>query len=209
VVSTGKYVIPHFLTAFIKQHQGVELLMDVTNKTRVIESLEKNEIDMALVSIQPERLNVESMELMPNRLFLVGNKDFEGTKKIKLNELNNHTFIYREKGSGTRQSMESFLRMREIKTTRKMELTSNEAVKQAVISGLGLSIMPIIGLRHELKNGELTIIPTPDLPIQTMWQLIWLKGKKHSPVVSSYLEFVKTNKKNIIEEKFNWYQEYI
>jgi len=209
VVSTGKYVIPHFLTGFIKQHQGVELLMDVTNKTRVIESLEKNEIDMALVSIQPERLNVESMELMPNRLFLVGNKDFEGTKKIKLTELNNHTFIYREKGSGTRQSMETFFRAREIKTTRKMELTSNEAVKQAVISGLGLSIMPIIGLRHELKNRELSIIPTPDLPIQTMWQLIWLKGKKHSPVVSSYLEFVKNNKKNIIEEKFNWYQEYI
>ena len=52
---------------------------------------------MALVSIQPERLNVESMELMPNRLFLVGNKDFEGTKKIKLTELNNHTFIYRER----------------------------------------------------------------------------------------------------------------
>jgi len=69
--------------------------------------------------------------------------------------------------------------------------------------------MPIIGLRHELKNRELSIIPTPDLPIQTMWQLIWLKGKKHSPVVSSYLEFVKNNKKNIIEEKFNWYQEYI
>ena len=209
VVSTGKYVIPHFLTGFIKQHQGVELLMDVTNKTRVIESLEKNEIDMALVSIQPERLNVESLELMPNRLFLVGNKEFEGTKKIKLRELNNHTFIYREKGSGTRQSMEYFLNTREIKTTRKMELTSNEAVKQAVISGLGLSIMPIIGLRHELKNGELSIIPTPDLPIQTMWQLIWLKGKKHSPAVSSYLEFVKNNKKKIMEEKFNWYQEYI
>jgi DNA-binding transcriptional LysR family regulator len=209
VVSTGKYVIPHFLTAFIKQHQGVELLMDVTNKTKVIESLEKNEIDLALVSIPPERLNVESLELMPNRLFLIGNKDFEGIKKIELKELSKHTFIYREKGSGTRQSMETFLRSREIKTERKMELTSNEAVKQAIISGLGLSIMPIIGLRHELKNGELTIIPAPDLPIETKWQLIWLKGKKHSPVVSSYLEYVKSSKKNIIEDKFSWYQEYI
>jgi DNA-binding transcriptional LysR family regulator len=208
VVSTGKYVIPHFLTAYIKQHQGVELLMDVTNKSRVIESLEKNEIDIALVSIQPDRLNVESLELMPNRLFLVGNKDFEGVEKIKLNELNNHTFIYREKGSGTRQSMESFLRSRDVKTERKMELTSNEAVKQAVISGLGLSIMPIIGLRHELKNGELTIIPTSDLPIETTWQLIWLRGKKHSPVISSYLEFVKNNKSVIIEDKFKWYKDY-
>lgn len=103
--------------------------------------------------------------------------------------------------------MESFLRLRDVKTERKMELTSNEAIKQAVISGLGLSIMPIIGLRYELKNGELTIIPTYDLPIETTWQLIWLKGKKHSPVVSSYLEFVKSNKKLIIEDKFRWYQE--
>jgi DNA-binding transcriptional LysR family regulator len=205
VVSTGKYVIPHFLTAFIKRHQGVELIMDVTNKSKVIESLEKNEIDLALVSIRPERLNVESLELMPNSLFLVGNKDFFGLKKI---DLNAHTFIYREKGSGTRQSMETFLQSRNVKTTRKMELTSNEAVKQAVISALGLSIMPIIGLKHELKDRELAIIPFPNLPIQTTWQLIWLKGKKHSPVVSSYLDYVKNNKESIIQEKFEWYLKY-
>ena len=209
VVSTGKYVMPHFLSDFIKLHRGVELSMDVTNKTKVIESLEKNEIDLALVSILPERLNIESLELLPNILFLVGNKEFSGRKKMKFENLNQFPLLYREIGSGTRQSMEFFLRENNIKTYRKIDLTSNEAVKQAVISGLGISIMPIIGLKHELENQEINIIPTTGLPIKTTWQLIWLKGKKHSPVVNRFLDFLISQKDSIIEEKFSWYKKYI
>jgi len=67
VVSTGKYVMPYFLTDFIKKNNGVDLLMDVTNKNKVIESLEKNEVDFALVSILPSKLNVEKLDLLQNK----------------------------------------------------------------------------------------------------------------------------------------------
>jgi DNA-binding transcriptional LysR family regulator len=140
---------------------------------------------------------------------LVGNKEFSGRKKMKLENLNQFPLLYREIGSGTRQSMEFFLRENNIKTYRKIDLTSNEAVKQAVISGLGISIMPIIGLKHELENQEINIIPTTGLPIKTTWQLIWLKGKKHSPVVNRFLDFLNSQKDSIIEEKFSWYKKYI
>ncbi len=209
VVSTGKYVMPHFLSEFIQLHKGIELSMDVTNKMKVIESLEKNEIDFALVSILPENLNIETLDLMPNILHLVGNNEFNGSKKITSKKLAKFPIIYRETGSGTRQSMEAFLFSKGIETFRKMDLTSNEAVKQAVISGLGISIMPIIGLKHELEKKEVNIIPTQGLPIQTKWQLIWLKGKRHSPVVSSFLEYVNIHKEQIIEQKFSWYKKYI
>ena len=72
-VSTGKYVMPFFLTDFIKDHSGVELSIDVTNKKKVIESLEKNEIDFALVSVLPSQMNIEKLDLLQNKLFLVGN----------------------------------------------------------------------------------------------------------------------------------------
>lgn len=85
-----------------------------------------------------------------------------------------------------------------------MELTSNEAVKQAVISGLGCSIMPLIGIRSELSNKDLQIIPVKGLPLSTEWNLIWLKSKKLSPVALAYIEFLNNEKMQIIDEKFSW-----
>ena len=71
IVSTGKYVMPYFLSDFLKLHQGVELAMDVTNKAKVIESLEKNAVDFSLVSVLPDSIAVDSIKLMQNKLYLV------------------------------------------------------------------------------------------------------------------------------------------
>jgi DNA-binding transcriptional LysR family regulator len=83
-----------------------------------------------------------------------------------------------------------------------MELTSNEAVKQAVIAGLGYSIMPLIGIRTELKNGDLQIIPVQGFPIESKWHLIWLKNKKFSPAASAYLHYLKKEKQTLIQQLF-------
>jgi DNA-binding transcriptional LysR family regulator len=181
--------------------------MDVTNKNLVIESLENNEVDFALVSILPTHLNIEHLDLLQNKLFLVGNSKMNKGKRS--NEVfNNLPLIYREKGSGTRQTMEGFIEKNKISVSKKMELTSNEAVKQALLAGLGYSIMPLIGIKSELHNHELQIIPTKGLPIKTNWSLVWLKGKKHSPVSSAFLDFLKKEKTRIVEEKFSWYEQY-
>ncbi len=209
VVSTGKYVMPYFLSGFMHQHAGITLVMDVTNKNKVVESLENNEVDFALVSILPNTLNVERLDLLQNKLYLVGSTgpDFgerSGTQEI-FKEL---PLIFREKGSGTRQTMESFIERNHISVLKKMELTSNEAVKQALLAGLGYSIMPLIGIKNELHNNELRIIPINGLPIVTTWSLIWLKGKRHSPVSKSFLEYLENEKKQIVQDKFHWYEQY-
>lgn len=209
VVSTGKYVMPYFLSGFMHQHAGITLVMDVTNKNKVVESLENNEVDFALVSILPNTLNVEKLDLLQNKLYLVGSTgpDFgerSGTQAI-FKEL---PLIFREKGSGTRQTMESFIERNHISVLKKMELTSNEAVKQALLAGLGYSIMPLIGIKNELHNNELRIIPINGLPIITTWSLIWLKGKRHSPVSKSFLEYLENEKKQIVQDKFHWYEQY-
>jgi DNA-binding transcriptional LysR family regulator len=199
-VSTGKYVIPYFLSGFIEKHSGIDLILDVTNKSKVIESLRNNEIDFALVSVVPDKMEIEQEMLISNKLYLVGSTKIKDLKK---------PLIYREVGSATRTAMENFFDLQDIDNQRKrMELTSNEAVKQAVIAGLGNSLMPVIGIRNELINNELYIIPSKGLPIQTEWRLIWLKGKKLSPVNRAFLDFVRTEKNKIIGEKFNWYLDY-
>lgn len=209
VVSTGKYVMPYFLTGFMKQHSEIELLMDVTNKLKVIESLENNEVDFALVSILPANLNVEKLDLMQNKLFFVGNSKLKINKNMGMKELfESLPIIFREKGSGTRQKMENFIQNNDIKFVKKIELTSNEAVKQSLLAGLGFSIMPLIGIRNEIQNGELQIFQMRGLPIKTTWSLIWLKGKKHSPVAEAFLGYLKKEKSQIVNENFEWYEKY-
>ncbi|WP_337045296.1 LysR family transcriptional regulator [Emticicia sp. 17c] len=209
VVSTGKYVMPYFLTDFMQQHSGIELLMDVTNKNKVVESLENNEVDFALVSILPNTLNVEKLDLLQNKLYLVGNTRMKLDKNIETKEIfTDLPLIFRERGSGTRQTMENFIESNNITVLKKMELTSNEAVKQALLAGLGYSIMPLIGIRNELHNNELQIIPIEGLPIKTTWSLIWLKGKKHSPVSLAFLSYLKKDKSQIVQNRFSWYEQY-
>ncbi|MFT6827374.1 MAG: DNA-binding transcriptional LysR family regulator [Cyclobacteriaceae bacterium] len=209
IVSTGKYVMPYFLADFMKENSGIELLMDVTNKSKVVESLENNEVDFALVSILPTSLNIEKLDLLQNKLFLVSDSKTKFKKGIKTSEVfKDLPLIFRERGSGTRQTMERFIERNEILVIKKMELTSNEAVKQALLAGLGCSIMPLIGIKNELRNSELQIIPIKGLPITTTWSLIWLKGKKHSPVSRSLLSYLKKEKAQIVQEKFSWYEEY-
>ena len=197
--STGKYVIPFFLTDFIEKNPGIDLLLDVTNKAKVIESLKNNEIDFAVVSVLPEDIEVEQELLLENQLYLVGTASNQNKKK---------TLIYREQGSATRVEMENHFKAKLSDKRKKLELTSNEAVKQAVVAGLGHSIIPLIGIKDELSNGAITIIKKRGLPIKTDWRIIWLKDKRLSPVAKAYLEFIRTDKKTILDKHFKWYSEF-
>jgi DNA-binding transcriptional LysR family regulator len=204
VVSTGKYVMPYLLTDFLNAHPAITLELDVTNKEKVIESLEHNSIDFALVSLVPGHLKTESIPIVKNTMHLIGAyQSKKSQKELSINELQQLPWIFREQGSGTRQMMERFLSQRHITVQKMLELTSNEAVKQAIMANLGYSIMPLIGIRNELMSKQLMIMPVKGLPIHTTWHIIWLKGKKHSPVVKALLEYIKDNKKKILQEHFD------
>ena len=195
--STGKYVIPYFLSEFVHQYPGIDLTLDVSNKTTVVKQLQNNEIDFALVSVLPERLPTEEEILLENKLFLIGN-----TKTL----INSRPLIYREQGSATRNAMSQYFR--KSSKRKSIELTSNETVKQAVVGGLGYSIIPLIGMRNELQKKDVYIIPSEGLPILTYWRLIWLKNKKLSHVATAYLDFVRKAKTDIIKKHFKWYVDF-
>jgi DNA-binding transcriptional LysR family regulator len=207
VVSTGKYVMPFFLSDFIAQHPGVDLKMDVTNKASVVRSLSKNEVDFALVSVLPEKLSVQQIPLIQNKLFLMGSATFRETTKPK-RTLTDLPLIFREKGSATRMAMERYLEQRQVNTQKRLQLTSNEAVKQAVIAGLGVSVMPIIGLKNELASGEIEILPAAQLPVETTWNLIWLNGKRHSPAAQAYIQYLYAQKEGLSAKHFDWIGQY-
>lgn len=185
--STGKYVIPYFLSDFMQTNKGIDLRLDVTNKERVVESLKNNEVDFAVISVLPEDISVEELILVENKLYLVGATEVYD-KEAPL--------IYREKGSATRKQMEVYFK-EDNRQVKKIELTSNEAVKQAVMAGLGNSILPIIGIKNEVLSQALHVYPLKGLPLCTQWRLVWLKDKQLSPVAKAYLAHVTAYKAQI------------
>lgn len=202
--STGKYVIPYFLSGFIQKYPGITISIDVTNKSKVIENLQDNSVDFALVSVIPTHLALESIPLMENELNLVGSTHYPKLpKQMRKDKLDAHTLIFREEGSATRTAMQNFLHKNQISVKRSMQLVSNEAVKQAVRAGLGLSIMPLIGIRSELKMENLSIIPMKGLPIVTQWNLVYGSGKELSLLAKTLINYIEDHKEAIIKEHFS------
>jgi DNA-binding transcriptional LysR family regulator len=210
VASTGKYVMPYYLKDFLKKNPGIDLLMDVTNKTKVIKSLENNEVDFSVVSVLPEKLDIEQEILLPNNLYLTApaDTDVKESKRLSKSVFGSLPLIYREEGSGTRVSMQRYFQQYNIVPKVKLELTSNEAVKQAVIAGLGFSIQSILSIKNELKQKEIKIIPVKGLPLTEHWRLIWLRKKKLSEVAKAFLQFIRENKTSIYQKNFSWIEKY-
>ena len=199
IVSTGKYVMPFLLAEFLEKYPSTDLIMDVTNRSTVVDHLLDNSTDFALVSVVPSKPDLNALPLINNELILVGNEIYAQRARKNLDECR---FLLRETGSATRLAMEEFISTNEIKADRILELTSNEAIKQSVMAGLGVSLMPKIGIKRELEQGLIHVIDHPALPMTTQWNLVWRKNKKLSPVAAGYLEFLES-KLSHFTSKFN------
>ncbi len=210
VVSTGKYVMPWFLRDFLHANPGIDLEMDVTNKRKVITSLEENDVDFALVSVLPQQLAVHEEPILPNKLYLFGPAKASLQQKGRQNAsvFKELPLIFREEGSGTRFAMQEYFHKAHIRPKISLSLTSTEAVKQAVIAGLGFSVLSIFSLKNELKQKEVKVIPVKGFPLHSHWRLIWLQKKQLSSVANAYLHYIRKNKSRIAREHFAWAEQY-
>lgn len=207
-VSTGKYVAPFYLADFMRKHKGVDLSLDTSNRQNALSKLESNSVDFALVSVLPKKMNIKGLSLLRNKLYFVGKKGLRKANQSIKEMLEDYPMLLREEGSATRTETERYLETNNIKTTRKVILESNEALKQALIAGMGYSVMPLIGLKSQLELGELEIIPINGFPLETEWNLIWLKEKSLSPVALEFVKHLEEDKDKIADEHFDWIEKY-
>lgn len=210
VVSTGKYVMPYYLRDFLKENPAIDLEMDVTNKRKVISSLEQNEVDFSLVSVLPQHLSVNEEILMPNKLYLFGPSDYVISSKTKqdVSVFTKLPLIFREEGSGTRFAMQQYFHQTHIRPKVSLSLTSAEAVKQAVVAGLGFSVLSILSLKNELKQKEVKVIPVKGFPLHSQWRMIWLQKKQLTAVANAYLLYIRKHKTGIYQKNFSWTEQY-
>jgi len=192
VTSTGKYFAPYLLAAFLKRHPGTQVHLEVTNREEVVQQLQNNTPDMAIMGTPPENIELQSQAFMQNPLVIIAPPDHPlvGAARVPLSRLIEENFILRERGSGTRNAVERFFQQRGVKLNTSMEMGRNEAIKHAVMAGLGLGIVSLHTLEFELALGRVSILSVEGFPIMKEWYMVHRSGKRMSPIAHAFHEFV-------------------
>ncbi len=201
VVTTAKYVIPRLLGPFCQRYPGVEISLKVTNHSGILERLSENKDDLYILSQVPDEPDVKSYPFLSNPLVVLANHDhpLANEKNIPIQKLVDQPFITRESGSGTRGYVQQLFDQHKIIPNVKIELSSNEAIKQAIAGGLGISILSRHTIALEGASGQIAILDVEHFPIPCHWYVIHLAGKQLSVVAQAFLEYLQTEGKQIAE----------
>jgi len=202
VITTAKYFMPHLLGAFISQYPEVQPVLKVTNRSRVLERLKSNEDDLLIMGQVPDELSVEAHPFIDNELVVVSNPQHPlvKCKNISLEDLSKERFLVRESGSGTRLAIDRLFDEQDLKVQPYMELGSSEAIKQAVMAGLGISVLSRHNLRLELAGEHIAILDVKGFPLFYRWYAVHLKNKKLSLVSRTFLHFLLQQGKDMLQK---------
>lgn len=192
VTTTAKYFIPRFLGAFCERYPGVDVALKVTNREGVLARLEGNADDLYVMGQPPEALNVTATPFMENELVAIARRDHPLAKKkrILLTRLAEEPFLMREPTSGTRMALERLLEERGVHVRTRMELGSNEAIKQAVLGGMGVAVLSRHSLVLETHNGEIATLDVQGFPIRRHWYAVHPADRRLSVVAGAFLDFL-------------------
>ena len=198
VVSTAKYFIPKLLGSFCSKYPEVDISLEILNRDGVIKRVEDNSDDLYVMSKPPLHIDLEDHILMPNPLCMIAYKDHPLAlkKNIRLQDLKQERFILRELGSGTRMSADIHFKQKKFIPNLLLELGSNEAIKKAVASRLGVAVISIHALDQFDYDNEISVLRLQDFPINSQWHLVYLKGKQLSPIAKAFYDHVLSESKN-------------
>ena len=201
VTSTCKYFAPYLLAAFIKRHPGTKVHLEVVNRKELVQQLQENIPDMVIMGIPPDNIELEAQAFMQNPLVIIAPRGhpLASSSRIPLSRLVEENFILREQGSGTRNAVERFFQERNIKLNNSMEMGRNEAIKHAVMAGLGLGIVSLHTLEFEIELDQIEILNVVGFPIMKEWYLAYRKGKRFSPIAHAFHDFVLNEAESTIK----------
>jgi LysR family transcriptional regulator, low CO2-responsive transcriptional regulator len=202
VITTAKYVIPRLLGPFCEQYPGIDVSLIVTNHESILERLRDNLDDLYIPSQSPDNIDVHCHSFLDNPLVVLASRNhpLAREKSIPIERLNGEAFIIRESGSGTRQAVEKLLHEHDISIKVRLELGSNEAIKQAVAGGLGISVLSRHCLALEGETGQLVILNVEGFPIERHWHIVYPKGKQLSVVARTFFDYLQTDGKRVLAE---------
>lgn len=192
VVSTVNYFATRLLSQYCAAYPGVQVSLEVTNRQRALAVLAENSADIVLMGQPPAGLDVEARAFKENPLVVIAatGHPLVGRRRVSLAALARETFLVREPGSGTRMAMERLFQARDFQPRTTIEMTSNEAIKQAVEAGLGLGVVSLHTIGLELDAGRLAVLEVRHFPIRRRWHVVHRRGKRLSGAAQAFRRFV-------------------
>ena len=192
VISAGDYFFPHLLAEFYRRHDGIKLNLDVTNRQELLQKLNENLTDLAIMVRPPLEMDVVTESFAPHPYVIVARPDhpLAGQKRIPRSELLTQPFITRELGSDTWNSMQDVFGEDLEKLQVAFEIRSTETIKQAVMAGMGISLLSLHTIALEWNNGLIAMPAVEGLPLMRRWHVVHVAGKHLSPAAEAFRYFM-------------------
>ena len=192
VATTANHFATRIISEFSKKYPKITITLDVTNRQHILEQLKNYEPDLVIMGEPPKGLGLDSEKFMDNPLLVIAppSHHLANKKNLTVEDLKKEKFVLREKGSGTRECIERHFKEQGSCCATTLEMTSNEAIKQAVSADFGLGIVSLHTIELELKNNHLIALDVEGFPLQRHWHLVTREGKAMSPVAKAFRSFL-------------------
>lgn len=203
VASTANYFAPRLIAAFCQRYPQVKVTLDVSNREHILAQLGDTDKDLAIMGRPPDEADLVAHSFMENPLVIIAapGHPLAAEKAIPLARLAREPFITREPGSGTRMAAERVFAAEGLIRQTVMEMSTNEAIKQAVQAGLGLGVVSIHTLEMELALDRLIMLDVAGFPLVRHWYAVHRQGKRFSAVAQAFLDFVMTEGEGLIAKQ--------
>jgi DNA-binding transcriptional LysR family regulator len=202
VSTTGKYFAPRLLAAFVELHPQLEVSLQIHNRQALVDRLARNDDDLYIFSNPPAEHEVVCQPIFANPMVLFARADhpLARRKRIPFAELAAEPFLMREPGSGTRQVAYECFDRHGLEPRVRMELSTNEAIKQAILAGLGVSILSRYTLGLDTDQRQLAVLDVEGLPVERQWQFVYPVGKQVAPPARAFMDFVRAHAKRLVQD---------
>lgn len=192
VVSTAKYFMPRLIGSFCNKHPAIDVALEILNRDGVVQRLRDNLDDLYIMSMPPADMELEDAVFMANPIVVIAASDhaLARRRKVSLQDLSGQRFILRESGSGTRMAADQFFRAEKFRPDIRLELGSNEAVKESVAGGLGIGVVSRHALHGYQKEHGVSVIPVSGFPLPSAWHMVHPSSKRLSPLAQAFRQHV-------------------
>ena len=204
LVSTAKYFLPHLIAEFKKDFPNIKIKMEARNRQQLVELLRDGEIDIAIMGQPPKEMDtrVEAFAKHPHAFIANAQHALAGKLNITPDELNAYEVISRELGSGTRFIMEKYFTEHQISPIVSMQISSIEAIKQAVIANLGITFTSLHTVGSEISNRQLVVLDVQETPIMRTWHVVALNKHNNSQAAEAFRYFMLEKGGILLNEMF-------
>ena len=200
VSTTGSYFASRMLAAFVQEHPGIDVALQIHQRQTLLARIADNADDLYIFATPPRGGEVVVQQIMPNPMVVFARADhpLAAQRAITLERLAREPFLTREPGSGTRAAALEVFAQHGLRPTLRMELSSNEAIKQAILAGLGISILSRYTLGVDSEQKQLVTLDVEGFPLERHWYFVYPVGKNLPAAAQAFMEFTRRHSKQLV-----------